>query len=217
MFKAWLEAVNTRGSTKRAAVPPELPRADAVWVLGGLASASRRPAPRPSWGETVSIGELGRTVLDVGFKLQEANLAEFVDEATAQASARWFVWFEEEGALRLAAVLSRDGDKLMLAVPGKPAPVEASLSDVRGLAPTGLRFVPHVPADEDELERFGWRWFARAFFARKAVIRDIVIASLVVSLVGLAFPLATQAIVDKGYIYFEIDNRGSANRGVAFE
>ncbi|PNU06673.1 S9 family peptidase [Novosphingobium guangzhouense] len=26
-----------------------------------------------------------------------------------------------------------------------------------------------------------------------------------------------QAIVDKGYIYFEIDNRGSANRGVAFE
>jgi dipeptidyl-peptidase-4 len=26
-----------------------------------------------------------------------------------------------------------------------------------------------------------------------------------------------QAIVDKGYIYFEIDNRGSANRGVEFE
>ena len=26
-----------------------------------------------------------------------------------------------------------------------------------------------------------------------------------------------QAIVAKGYIYFEIDNRGSANRGVAFE
>ena len=26
-----------------------------------------------------------------------------------------------------------------------------------------------------------------------------------------------QALVDKGYIYFEIDNRGSANRGVAFE
>ncbi len=26
-----------------------------------------------------------------------------------------------------------------------------------------------------------------------------------------------QALVDQGYIYFEIDNRGSANRGVAFE
>ena len=26
-----------------------------------------------------------------------------------------------------------------------------------------------------------------------------------------------QAIVDKGYIYFEIDNRGSPNRGVDFE
>lgn len=197
MFKAWLEAVSKRGSRKRAAVPLELLRSDAAWVLGGLASASRRPAPRPSWGETLSIVELSRTVLDVGFKLQEADLAELVDEATSQASARWFAWFEEEGALRLAAVLSRDGDKLMLAVPGKPAPVEASLSGVRRLAPTGLRFVPHVPSDEDDLERFGWRWFARAFFARQAVIRDIVIASLVVSLVGLAFPLATQAIVDK--------------------
>ncbi len=27
----------------------------------------------------------------------------------------------------------------------------------------------------------------------------------------------TQAIVDRGYIFFELDNRGSANRGVAFE
>lgn len=197
MFRTWLEAVTKRGSIKRALVPHELPRADAAWVLGGLASASRRPAPRPSWGEAVSIGELGHTVLDVGFKLQEADLAEFVDEATSQASARWFVWFEEEGALRLAAVLSRDGDKLMLAVPGKPAPVKASLAALRNVAPTGLRFVPHVPADEDDLERFGWRWFARAFFARKAVIRDILIASLVISLVGLSFPLATQAIVDK--------------------
>ena len=26
-----------------------------------------------------------------------------------------------------------------------------------------------------------------------------------------------QYLVDQGYIYFEIDNRGSANRGVAFE
>lgn len=33
---------------------------------------------------------------------------------------------------------------------------------------------------------------------------------------GWASPL-TQALVDKGYIVFEIDNRGSANRGVAFE
>src|SRR5690606_7542199 len=27
----------------------------------------------------------------------------------------------------------------------------------------------------------------------------------------------TQAIVDRGHIFFELDNRGSANRGVAFE
>ncbi len=32
---------------------------------------------------------------------------------------------------------------------------------------------------------------------------------------GWVSPLA-QAIVDRGYIYFQIDNRGSDNRGVAF-
>lgn len=197
MFKAWLEAVSKRGSRQRAEVPHELPRSDAAWVLGGLAAASRRPAPIPSWGETVAFDELGHTVLDVGFKLQEVDLAEFVDEASAQASARWFVWAWVEDRLRLAAVLSRDGDTLMLAVPGQKAPTAASLAEVRRTAPVGLRFTPHMPADEDDLERFGWRWFARAFFARKAVIRDIVIASLVVNLVSLAFPLATQAIVDK--------------------
>jgi len=197
MFKPFLEVVSRGGFRKPTESPRELARSDAAWVLGGLAAMSRRPVPRPSWGETVALDELGRTTLDVGFKLEEADLVEMVDEASTQASSRWFVWTSVEGVLRLAAVLSRDGDKLTLAIPGHAAPVEASLSTVRRKVPSGLRFVPHLPADEGELEQFGWRWFARAFFARKAVIRDIVIASLMVSLVGLAFPLATQAIVDK--------------------
>ena len=34
---------------------------------------------------------------------------------------------------------------------------------------------------------------------------------------GLGRRRSPQYLVDQGYIYFEIDNRGSANRGVAFE
>jgi ATP-binding cassette, subfamily B, bacterial HlyB/CyaB len=193
MKPAWLK----RLFRAEGAAPSELSKADAMWVVGGLASLSRRPLPKLAWAETASTGEVASVVLDIGFRLEEAPLAEFADEASNQASARWYVWLPTDTGLRPAAVLNREGDKVVVAVPGAPAPVEKSLAEIQRTCPSALRFVPHFPADEHELEKFGWRWFARAFFARKAVIRDIVVASLVVSLIGLAFPLATQAIVDK--------------------
>lgn len=48
-----------------------------------------------------------------------------------------------------------------------------------------------------ELESFGWSWFLKAFFKNKEAVRHAVVASLVLQLIGLGFPLATQAIVDK--------------------
>lgn len=60
----------------------------------------------------------------------------------------------------------------------------------------GLQFFK-VVSTEQSLERFGWRWFAHAFFSNKAAIRDALVTSLVIQLIALAFPLATQAIVDK--------------------
>lgn len=60
----------------------------------------------------------------------------------------------------------------------------------------GLQFFRHLPTEEST-ERFGWKWFAKAFFSNKQAIRDTLITSLVIQLIALAFPLATQAIVDK--------------------
>lgn len=193
MFPGWV----TRLFRNSPAAPSELPKTEAAWILGGLASLSRRPLPRVAWVQTASLSEVASAALDIGFRLEEAPLSEFTDEAANQASARWYVWVAADGGFQPAAVLNREGDKLLLALPGAQTPVEKSFAEIQATCPGALRFVPHFPADEDELEKFGWRWFARAFFARKAVIRDIVIASLVVSLIGLAFPLATQAIVDK--------------------
>jgi ATP-binding cassette, subfamily B, bacterial HlyB/CyaB len=50
---------------------------------------------------------------------------------------------------------------------------------------------------EGKSESFGWKWFSKEFFADKHIIRDVLIGSLFIQLVGLAFPLASQAIVDK--------------------
>lgn len=46
-------------------------------------------------------------------------------------------------------------------------------------------------------EEFGWRWFVQAFFSDRRTVRTAFVASLVIQLLALAFPLATQAIVDK--------------------
>lgn len=60
----------------------------------------------------------------------------------------------------------------------------------------GLQFFRHVPTEEST-EQFGWKWFAAAFFSNKKAIRDTLTYSLVIQLIALAFPLATQAVVDK--------------------
>jgi subfamily B ATP-binding cassette protein HlyB/CyaB len=60
----------------------------------------------------------------------------------------------------------------------------------------GLQFFRDVKAD-DSVEAFGWKWFANAFFSNKRAIRDTLVTSLVIQLIALAFPLTTQAIVDK--------------------
>lgn len=59
-----------------------------------------------------------------------------------------------------------------------------------------IAFKRKIPKQTDD-EKFGWRWFVSAFFKHKAAIQQAVLASLVLQLIGLGFPLATQAIVDK--------------------
>jgi ATP-binding cassette, subfamily B, bacterial HlyB/CyaB len=175
----------------------ELSAADAAWVVGGLATLARRPAPRLAFGENTSVSSLAPAVADVGFKLEPATLRELTDEANVQASSRWFVFLELEGAVRPAAVLKIDGNDLTLVSPGSSSSFSRSLDQLSRESLAVVHFTPDFPTDEEGLERFGWCWFARAFFARKKVIRDVGVASLVISVVGLAFPLATQAIVDK--------------------
>jgi subfamily B ATP-binding cassette protein HlyB/CyaB len=63
-------------------------------------------------------------------------------------------------------------------------------------ATTGLQFLRLQSSGQDK-EGFGWKWFSKEFFSNKAAVREALITSLVIQLIALAFPLATQAIVDK--------------------
>ncbi len=181
------------------AAPQPLPiaAADALWMVGGLASFSRRPLPRLELAGTAVLEDLCEAAAAVGFRMERRTFRDLVATDSAQQATKWFlVLRDDEGVARPAAVLERKDQSVTLAAPGKP-PLEATTASLAAAACEVVAFVPEFPTDEAGLERFGWKWFTKAFFARKDVVRDISIASFVVALVGLLFPLATQAIVDK--------------------
>jgi ABC-type bacteriocin/lantibiotic exporter with double-glycine peptidase domain len=110
-----------------------------------------------------------------------------------------------EEALRRGPVLSRIGDAPVLVLGPKSdglATFDLSTKHMRDVtvaeAPEaiGLQVFRRVEVEEST-EAFGWKWFAKAFFSNKQAIRDALVTSLVIQLIALAFPLATQAVVDK--------------------
>ena len=50
-------------------------------------------------------------------------------------------------------------------------------------------------------QAFGFAWFVRELLAHKAVWRQVLVASLVIQLIGLAMPLFTQVIIDKVVVH----------------
>lgn len=189
---------------RRGAALPKVTREDAFWLLSGLAAARRHPAPRLNLTGEVAADDLLSLAKECGFAGNLGDWAALTDGSTAGGQCRWVCFVPRDetadtSQLCPALVLRTPEGGFLLALPAatQPRPIEAqalrSAIQAHGL----LQFRPDVPTDEQQLEAFGWKWFARGFFARKPVIRDIVLASFLVSLVGLAYPLATQAIVDK--------------------
>lgn len=93
-----------------------------------------------------------------------------------------------------ALVLGVQGEKLGIANLTTAEVQETELSSA--LEGRGIQFLRVQPTDENK-ESFGWKWFSKEFFSNKAAVREALVTSLVIQLIALAFPLATQAIVDK--------------------
>ncbi len=159
-------------------------------LLRALAQSFRLPL-KPSDAE----GLLARseTVLALAEELKETGLDHaYVNGDWAELLRRGPILMEHEG-IPLLVIGVRDD---------KVGAVDLNLKQLREVElaalkpPQGLQFFREVPIEESA-ERFGWRWFAKAFFGHKQAIRDTLVTSLVIQLIALAFPLATQAIVDK--------------------
>lgn len=60
---------------------------------------------------------------------------------------------------------------------------------------------PDLDNVDDSTGRFGFRWFVPELLKHKPIWREVVLASLVLQLIALAFPLFTQVIIDKVVVH----------------
>ncbi|MBL8302650.1 MAG: peptidase domain-containing ABC transporter, partial [Ideonella sp.] len=103
-------------------------------------------------------------------------------------------------------LLAADPSGVMLCPMGEQQPVRRSLDE---LAALGVAWAVHtersrsLPDDPDapRASSFGWPWFAQALLKHRRIWRDVLLASLVIQLLALAVPLATQVVVDKVVVH----------------
>jgi subfamily B ATP-binding cassette protein HlyB/CyaB len=106
-----------------------------------------------------------------------------------------------------ALVVGATGGEVEVAGEGEQrsrrVPVAAFAADCTG---TGVEIRRAAPAPQDpdadlKPRAFGFRWFAAELLKHRQVWRHVLLASLFLQLLGLAFPLVTQAVVDKVVVH----------------
>jgi subfamily B ATP-binding cassette protein HlyB/CyaB len=105
-------------------------------------------------------------------------------------------------------VLNAEGDNVLVAGAGDRSPRVVPYSTVADrLTGRALRVAPKTAEATDpdataQTQRsFGFRWFVPELLKHKHIWREVLLASLVLQLIALAFPLFTQTIIDKVVVH----------------
>ena len=102
-----------------------------------------------------------------------------------------------------ALVLAADGHEVQLDGESQPRPFPEFASAFAGYIVQAAPAV-RAPSDPDAAaggRSFGFAWFVPELLKHKAVWRQVLLASLFLQLLSLAFPLITQAVVDKVVVH----------------
>lgn len=174
---------------------PELTPDHCAWVLGVVGHVMRKPIAGQAHAAIPDFAHLQEKLASLGVGVQEISFAAWQDESQHGGPA-----LELFIGAKVGLVLGRRGtdNKVLVAYAGEQQPVALTEDELAPLLKASrlYRLTARDPAIPME-EAYGWRWFAKAFVARRGVVWTTLIASLVIQLIALAFPLATQAIVDK--------------------
>lgn len=202
-------------------VVDDLPQDQALWLLSSFCTlhrlnfdaalfAQRFPPPLSMGILSAAAVELGLQLeqrqcsldMALGWKLPLAVLLSPVSEAGSAADS------PVPPAIHWALILNADESRVVALEHGAPAPVVMSVDDLNarylGIA---LSLTPVLPeaVDPDGIDhrqaRFGLHWFIPELLKHKTVWREVLAASLVLQLMGLALPLFTQVIIDKVVVH----------------
>jgi len=175
--------------------------------------AQRFPAPITLQSLGQAGGELGLTIesrhgrldavlawrLPIAVELRSAESTVAKSDGVAGVPQTADVW---------ALVLNADEDRAVLLERGAATPVAVAIDELeRRFSGRALSFTPKAERaiDPDGIDlrqaRFGLRWFVPELLRHKRVWREVLAASLVLQLMGLALPLFTQVIIDKVIVH----------------
>ncbi|MEO5672174.1 MAG: peptidase domain-containing ABC transporter, partial [Ramlibacter sp.] len=107
---------------------------------------------------------------------------------------------------QFALVLEVTGTSVKLLTSAGETHTETAQAFAESFSGTAISVLPaaKAPADPDaagQKQGFGFRWFVPELLKHKQVWRQVLMASLFLQLVSLAFPLVTQAVVDKVVVH----------------
>lgn len=188
-MKAMVNAVTGWVSRSENAAVRPLQLEEAQWLKQVLASvcrvAARCPEQAQDWpGMTAWLRSQGVTTAPV-------TVAKWMDDSIIPPTTKVVVC----GSGGLHVILARNDKGALVLRAGTNKAELVPFEAVHEWFVDAQAFA--LGQEEESSEAYGWRWFFTAFLARKAVVRDTLITSFVIQLIALAFPLATQAIVDK--------------------
>ncbi len=189
----------------------ELAREDANWLLGSFCTlhhrefdagllAQRYPPPLKLGSLTQAADELGLKVECFEHRLdwvlaRHLPVAVLLD-APGDSSPVW------------ALILNAHEEVVAVLTRGSTSPAAMGIQELkaryrdRALALT-LKAAEAVDPDSIDLRsaKFGLRWFVPELLKHKRIWREVLSASLVLQLMGLALPLFTQVIIDKVVVH----------------
>ena len=206
---------------------PALASQDLLWLLGSMCALHRIPFDAalvaqqfPPPHRVASFHEAAR---GLGFKTGAGKL-DGIDWRTLPLPAIAFLRIEPQAtAATPILILKSDDATLLYFCSGSDAPQTLAFTDAPARLDPNLILIARDSAagagkdeeipgfmsrrdgiprwDEAEKKPFGFSWFVPELLKHKRIWRDILLASLVIQLVGLATPLFTQVIIDKVVVH----------------
>lgn len=178
-------------------VPP-LTLAGVLALLGELGVEARCAPLRPAELSRLRPG----TLLSLTGPMSLAEAADVPLDGPAPTTSD----AEDEPDTPLVMVLAVDAQRALCCPLGVRRPRPIALAELtRACAGWAVHTerARSLPADPDALptSRFGWPWFAAELLKHRRLWRDVLVASLVIQLLALAVPLATQVVVDKVVVH----------------